>query len=418
MTTSVLVVGASIAGLRTAQALRSHGFEGRLVLVGDEPHLPYDRPPLSKQFLTGGRDAASLELVSERDAEDAGIELRLGCPAVRLDLPGQQVGLEDGTHLAYDNLVVATGAAARRPSWLPPSGTHVLRSRADGEALAADLRRPGPVVVVGAGFIGCEVAATARSLGHEVTIVDPRQAPIGRAVGPEVGHYLTEQHHRHGVVTRFGVGVDNVDGHAGDLRVDLSDGTHLGAATVVVGIGAVPNVAWLAGSGLEIDNGVLCDQHSRALGAQDVFAVGDVARWYHPRHQKHVRAEHWTNAVEQASCVAHNLLHRGDLRSYQPVEYVWSDQYDWKIQIVGMPSLATGVQLVGNWTGNDARAAALYADATGRLCGALTVNWPQAQVRSRRMIARSATFPESLQQITDLRPSAAIAASSSETQPR
>ena len=257
---------------------------------------------------------------------------------------------------------------------------------------------------MGAGFIGCEVAATARSLGHEVTIVDPLEAPIGRAVGPEIGRYLTVQHRRHGVDTRFGVTVEQVDGRAGDLRVALSDGTSLRAATVVVGIGAVPNVAWLAGSGLQIDNGILCDEYSRAHGAQDVFAVGDVARWYHRRHQQHVRVEHWTNAVEQAACAAHNLLHHDDLRSYQPVEYVWSDQYDWKIQIAGAPGLATGLQLIGDWTGSNARAAALYENEAGILCGALTVNWPKDQVKCRRLIARSAVFQDALQQITDSAP--------------
>jgi phthalate 3,4-dioxygenase ferredoxin reductase subunit len=173
---------------------------------------------------------------------------------------------------------------------------------------------------------------------------------------------------------------------------------------VVVGIGAVPNDNWLADSGLPIDNGVLCDQYSRALDAPDVYAVGDVARWFHPGHREYVRVEHWTNAVEQGVCAAHNIAHPDDLRPYHPVEYVWSDQYDWKAQIVGRPNHGTRHEIVGNLSGENPRAAVLYTDETGRLWGAVTVNWPKALVQCRRLVTDGALFDDALAKVSALTP--------------
>jgi phthalate 3,4-dioxygenase ferredoxin reductase subunit len=279
---------------------------------------------------------------------------------------------------------------------------HVVRTLDDSTALRDDLAGGGPVVVVGGGFIGAEVAATARGLGHEVTVVDPLPTPIGRVVGPEIGRLFTELHHRHGVFTRFGAGVEAVEGAAGDLRVRLTDGAQLQAATVVVGIGAVPNDSWLADSGLPLDNGVLCDQFSRAVDAPDVYAIGDVARWFHPGHREHVRVEHWTNAVDQGQCAAHNIAHPDQLRDYRPVEYVWSDQYDWKVQIVGRPTRGTRHEVVGELTGEKPRAAVLYADDDGHLCGAVTVNWPKALVQCRRLVPQGAGADEALDRVRAL----------------
>jgi phthalate 3,4-dioxygenase ferredoxin reductase subunit len=226
--------------------------------------------------------------------------------------------------------------------------------------------------------------------------------PIGRVVGPEIGRYFTELHHRHGVDTRFGTGVEGIEGSAGDLRVRLTDGSELAAATVVVGIGAVPNDGWLADSGLPIENGVMCDEFCRALDAPDVFAIGDVARWYHPGHREYVRVEHWTNAVEQGVCAAHNIAHPEDLRSYRPVEYVWSDQYDWKVQIVGRPTRGTRHEVVGGLSGVKPRAAVLYTDEDGHLLGVVTVNWPKALVQCRRLVTGHASFDEALERVTAL----------------
>ena len=412
MTRTVVVVGSSIGGVRTAQALRSEGFDGRVVLVGEESELPYDKPPLSKQFLAGDWPHDKVLLLTREAAEEDGIELRLGSRATRLDVAGHRVLLADGESLSYDSLVVATGASARPSPWQPDSGVHVVRTLADSRRLHEALMREGPVIVVGGGFIGAEVAATARGLGHEVTVVDPLPTPIGRVVGREIGQLFSELHHRHGVETRFGVGVEEVAGRAGDLHVGLTDGTRLGGATVVVGIGAVPNDGWLADSGLPIENGVLCDEYSRTLDAPDVFAIGDVARWFHPGHREHVRVEHWTNAVEQGVCAAHNIAHPDDLRSYRPVEYVWSDQYDWKAQIVGRPIHGVRQEIVGTLEGEHPRGAVLYADDTGRLCGAVTVNWPKALVQCRRLVPQAAPFDDALTRLRELSPVAAPASGS------
>jgi NADPH-dependent 2,4-dienoyl-CoA reductase/sulfur reductase-like enzyme len=230
------------------------------------------------------------------------------------------------------------------------------------------------------------VAATAHAAGRDVTIVDPLAAPISRVVGAELGAMLAGVHARHGVRTRFGIGVESVEGREGDLRVTLTDGETLPAATVVVGIGAIPNDGWLASSGLLIDDGVVCDEFCRAIDHPDVYAVGDVARWWHPRHGEDIRVEHWTNAAEQSVCVAHNVCHPGELRAYAPTEYVWSDQYDWKIQIAGRPNRSALHRIIGDIAGDPAQAAAVYGDRDGILSGAVTVNWPKALMMCRRMI--------------------------------
>lgn len=399
---TAVVVGASVAGVRTVQALRSEGFGGHIVLVGAEPDAPYDRPPLSKQFLTGDWDAERFVLFREADAAAAEVELRLGTAADHLDVASRRVVLADGTSLPYDVCVLATGAAARPSPWAARSGVHLLRSLADSRKLRADLERRGPVVVVGGGFIGAEVAAAAKKLGCEVTVVDPLTAPLARAVGAEVGALLSEVHSRHGVATRFGTGVEAIEGESGKLRVRLTDGAQLTAGTVVVGIGAVANDGWLASSGLLVEDGVVCDQYCRTVDAPEVYAAGDVARWLHTGRREHVRVEHWTNAVDQAVCVAHNIARPDDLRPYLPVEYVWSDQYDWIIQIVGGPARATAHHLIGEFAAGQVRGAALYTDDTGQLTGAVTVNWPRALAQCRRLLGTGTDFAAAVAQLDAL----------------
>lgn len=381
MSRTVLIVGSSVGGVRTAQALRSAGWDDRIVLLGEEPELPYDKPPLSKAWLAGTVERTGISLLDEARAGASGIELRLGRRAMALDVAGRAVLLEGGDRACYDHLVIATGAGARPSPWRSPKGVHVLRTLADAEALRADLLAGGPVVVIGAGFIGSEVAATCRALGLDVTIVDPLEVPAARLLGDAVGGLLTGLHRRHGVTTRFGVGVEAIDGSGRELTVRLSDGGALPASVVVVGIGARPNDGWLAASGLSLDDGVVCDEHGRT-SAPGVWAVGDVARWFRPRHRAHARIEHWTSAVEQAACVAHNITHPDDLRGCSPVEYVWSDQHDWKIQIVGTPGGALRHDLVGDPSG---RFCALYTHDGEHVSGAVTVNWPKALVLCRRM---------------------------------
>jgi phthalate 3,4-dioxygenase ferredoxin reductase subunit len=403
VTGQVVVVGASVAGLRTAQALRDQGFDGRLVLIGDEPRLPYDKPPLSKQFLAGTWDLPRFTLLTGRDAEESGIELRLGSAAVHLHAAARQVELADGAVIDYDDAVIATGASARPSPWKPESGLHLLRTATDVEALTADLRAPGPVLIVGAGVVGCEVAATMRSLGREVVLVDTLAAPMERVVGAGFAARLAALHHRRGVVTRFGTGVRRISGTAGNLTAELTNGTVLSAAVAVVGIGSVPNDAWLRDSGLEIDDGVVTDEFGRAIGCQHVYAVGDVARTWHPAVARHMRAEHWSGAVEDASRIARTIVH--PLEPVAPVlaNYVWSDQYDWKIQVVGTPG-SSEFELVGDLEAEKPRAAVVYGDGdgSGGFGGVITVNWPTALVQCRRLLAQRSSYDAALSRLTDL----------------
>jgi phthalate 3,4-dioxygenase ferredoxin reductase subunit len=386
MTPATVIVGASIGGVRTAQALRSAGYEGAITLVGDEDAAPYDRPPLSKEFLKGAAAPESVTLLAPQDARDLGIRLVLGRAARRLDVAGGFVELDDGERLRYDDVVVATGSRPRPSPWGKPAGVHYLRSLADAAGLREDLRRGGPLVVVGAGFIGAEVAATARQLGvAEVTLVDPAPVPMSRVIDAATAARLGRLHREHGVATRFGAQVEAVEPAAGGLAVRLADGAVLPSATVVVGIGALPNDEWLASSGLRTGGGLHCDQHCRAYGAPRVHAVGDIARWHHPGHGTLVRAEHWTNAVEQAGYVARDITRPGGQAPYQPVEFVWSDQYDARIQVTGQTG--AGLRRLTVERPEAPRSfAVLCATAAGALAGAITVSWPQAAIAARRAI--------------------------------
>jgi NADPH-dependent 2,4-dienoyl-CoA reductase/sulfur reductase-like enzyme len=379
-----VIVGASIGGVRTAQALRRGGYAGEVVLVDADAEPPYDRPPLSKAMLLDPAEPTPT-LLTHDEAAASGIRLERGVAAQALDIAGGTVDLADGRRLAFDDVVLATGSVARPSPWGRHEGLHVLRTLGDARALRADLRRGGRLVVVGAGFIGAEVASAATALGLSVSVVDPLPVPMGRVVGEEVGRLFERLHRRHGVSTYFGSGVEDVCRERGGLSVTLTDGTRLDADTVVVGIGATPNQGWLESSGLLLDDGVVCDEFCRAVGQPRVHVVGDLARWLHPRHTERVRVEHWTNAVEQAGCVAHNIANPESLRACAPVEYVWSDQYDWKIQLAGRPWRGARWELLGD-PDVDQRFAVLWADEAGVLCGAMSVNWPKATVTSRRAL--------------------------------
>lgn len=381
----VVIVGTSIGGVRTAQALRSEGYDGDILLIGQETDLPYDKPPLSKALLAGTSDVEAITLLTREQAQADHIELLLGHRALRVDVASRLVELENHEPVRFDHLVVATGARARPSPWGNVPGVHVLRTLQDARGVRADLLTGGSVVVVGGGFIGAEVASTARLLGLEVTLVDPLQVPMSRVLNPDIGRWFVDLHRRHGVRSLFGVGVEAIKGDRGDLSLELTDGTLLTAATVVVGIGAQPNDEWLASSGLIVDDGLVCDQYCRARDAANIYAVGDVARWFHPGRGADMRIEHWTNAVDQAVCVAHNISHPDDLRSYAPVEYVWSDQHDWKIQVVGRAGGIAKHVLIGD-PAQDNRFVALYTEDGTRLSGAAIVNWPRALIQCRRAV--------------------------------
>jgi phthalate 3,4-dioxygenase ferredoxin reductase subunit len=405
MTQRVVIVGSGIGGIRTAQALRSAGFAGEVIVVGEEPDLPYDRPPLSKDYLAGRDGAEAVLLISQADAAETGITLRLGAPAERIAPEEKSLVLDDGEVLPYDVCVIATGAAARPTPWNKLDGVHVLRSLADSQALRDQLRARREVAVIGGGFIGSEVAATARKLGLEVTVIDPLPLPLERTLGATVAQLVTDLHHRNGVITLFGTGVDSIDNSGSQLSLQLSTGTTLTTDAVVLGIGAIPNDGWLAGSGLPVSNGLVCDEFCRVQGRDDIYAVGDVARWFNPRYDGHVRVEHWTNAVEQARCVAHNITFPDQLTPYVAVEYVWTDHYDWKIQIAGRPThdAVDTEAVVGDFTGPRPRGAVLYGDSGGILCGAVTVNWPRAIAVARQALAAHTPYPDALAAVTALR---------------
>lgn len=394
MTHATVIVGASVGGVRTALALRRVGYTGHITVVGEETVLPYDKPPLSKAMLLDeATEPGGVPLLTEKQAEHDDIHLELGIRAEALDLAGRQVVLADGRRLDFHDVVVATGAAARPSPWGEPTGVHLLRTVEDAHRLRGELQPGRHIVVVGGGFIGAEVASAAQRRRLAVSIVDPLAVPMARVVGDDLGPAFVDLHRRYGVRTFFGTGVEGIEKVAGGLRVLLTDGTCLDADTVVVGIGTALNDDWLQSSGLLLENGVVCDQYSRAVNEPHVHAVGDIARWHHPRHGELVRVEHWTNAIEQAACVAHNIVHPDDLRVFEPVEYVWTDQYDWKVQIAGCPWRAASSTLLGDPFA-DARFAALYATSDGHLCGAVSVNWPKATVRSRRAVAAGESLAE------------------------
>jgi len=384
MAKTALVVGASVAGTRVATDLRRLGYPGTVVLVDAQSEFPYDRPPLSKAMLTGADDAPVILLTAE-DAAKHGIDLLLGVGAEALDVAKSRVTLLDGKELHFDDLVIATGARARAAPW--PSHRRVLelRTLADGRRLREALRSSRSVAIIGAGFIGAEVASAARSLGLDVAIIDPLPIPMARLFGDEVGALFSQLHVANGVTTHFGVGVASVDPHDSEATVILADHTVLTVDLVVVGIGVLPNDDWLLSSGLVLDNGVVCDSSCRAVGRTNIYAAGDVARWHHPRHGEPTRVEHWTNAVEQAQFVAKAISSPHDVSEFAPVEYVWSDQYDWKIQIAGSPQ--HGVDHVVLSDSDQHRVCALWSDSEGAVVGGLTVNWPKAAILTRRAVA-------------------------------
>ena len=338
----IAVVGASLAGTCTARALRAQGFDGELVVVGEEPHRPYDRPPLSKELLSGA--TAVDELALEAECEDLALTWRLGTRATALSA-GPTVHLENGERLECDGVVVATGAAARADvpgSGLP--GVHLLRTVDDALRLREDLCRHRDVVVVGGGFIGSEVAATARSMGLDVTLAVREDAPLRGPLGV-FADAVADLHARHGVALVTGARVLEIRQADEGLRVVLDDGRRLDGSIVVLGLGAVPAVDWLAGSGIDLGDGVLCD-YAGATSMAGVVAVGDCAAWFDPDLGRHSRVEHWTAARERATVAARTLLSGGSAaHESRRAPYMWSDLHGRRVQLAGHPELADTVSV-------------------------------------------------------------------------
>ncbi|MFE7275183.1 NAD(P)/FAD-dependent oxidoreductase [Streptomyces sp. NPDC057623] len=385
---SVAVVGASLAGLSAARSLRQQGFDGRLVVIGDEVHRPYDRPPLSKEFLAGTLGEAELAL--ESDDEDLGAEWLLGSRAVGLDHTDRAVRLADGREVRADGVVIATGAAARAlPGSEGLAGVHTLRTLDDARALRDELARGGRLVVIGGGFIGAEVASTAYALGLDVTVVEVAPTPLAGPLGAAMGAIVSALHADHGVRLLCGVGVK---GLSGETRVDavlLDDGRSVPADIVVVGVGARPCVEWLEGSGVALDNGVKCGADGRTSLA-GVVAVGDCANWYDPRAGLYRRVEHWTGARERPASAVATLLAGGAVRPAAPrPPYFWSDQYGVKIQFAGHAAAADSVTIEAGAA--DTRDVLAVYRRAGDPVAVLGMNQPRPFTRWRKQLAAAAS---------------------------
>jgi 3-phenylpropionate/trans-cinnamate dioxygenase ferredoxin reductase subunit len=326
-TQTFVIVGASLAGAKAAETLRAEGFEGRVLLIGDEARRPYERPPLSKEYLRGEKDfdAAAVHPAGFYDEHD--IELRTSSRVTAIDPTGRSVTLSSGEQIAYDRLLLATGATPRRLS-VPGAdleGVHYLRSVEDADQLRQAIGPSVQVVVIGAGWIGAEVAASARQVGASVAIVELAAAPLERVLGPEVGAVYRDLHRNHGVDLHFGVGVEAIVGSQTVEAVRLSDGTVLAATAVVVGIGVTPRVELAEAAGLTVNNGIVVDDDLQA-SAPGIFAAGDVANAFHPRYGTRIRLEHWSAALNQGPAAARAML--GQHVSYDRIPYFFSDQYD------------------------------------------------------------------------------------------
>jgi NADPH-dependent 2,4-dienoyl-CoA reductase/sulfur reductase-like enzyme len=331
---TVAVIGSSLAGISAARALREHGFDGRVVVVGAEDRLPYDRPPLSKEFLAGKAGVDDLALTTDADA---GLDLdwELGEPAAGLDPRGRSVVLASGREIVADGVVLATGARARPFPGDRISGVHTLRSLDDAVALREDLRTGGRLVVIGAGFIGAEVASTARALGVEVTVIESDPLPLGRVLGPEVAAACTALHEDNGVRLITGTAVTGLAGTGRVREVRLAGGRTVAADAVVAGIGAMPNVEWLAGAGVDHDHRGVWTDAGGATNIPQVVAAGDCTFSYCPYSGAELRQEHWTNALQQPATAVATLLGTGAIPARPAAPYFWSDQYGARLQFAG-----------------------------------------------------------------------------------
>ena len=332
-----IIVGASLAGAKAAETLREDGFEGEIVLIGEEPVRPYERPPLSKDHLQGKTEPEKVFVHEESFYSDHDIELRLSSPVTSLDVGSKEIVLATGEHLGYDGALLTTGSVPRRIE-VPGAdldGVHYLRTLADSDRLRTAITSASRVVVIGAGWIGCEVAASARQLGAEVAMVEVGGLPLERVLGPELGRFYRDIHADHGVELYFGVGVESFLGRATVEAVRLADGTSVAGDVVVVGVGVTPRVELAESGGLKLDNGIVTDQYL-TTSVSDVFAAGDVATAWHPIFERHIRVEHWSSALNQGPVAAKNML--GTPTPYERIPYFFSDQYDVGMEYTGFAS--------------------------------------------------------------------------------
>lgn len=401
---TAIVVGASLAGWRCVETLRAEGFEGQLHLVGEEAHLPYDRPPLSKQVLAGTWPPEKAVLADRRRSSELRVQETLGRRAVGLDVEVRRVELDDGTLLKGDAVIVTTGASPRR---LPGTeglgqrdGLFTLRTLDDSLALrsAVSAVESSRVVVIGAGFIGAEVASTCAGLGCRVTVLEAMEIPLSNVFGPLIGAHCASLHGAHGVELRTAVGVAGVRravSAQGGLEVELDGGDVLGADVVVVGIGVVPNVGWLEGSGLTLDNGVVCD--AALFAADGIVAAGDVARWTwrHDGHEEQIRIEHWEVAAQAGVWAARSALAgRSGAAPFTPIPYFWSDQFGIRFQVLGNPGGTDEVAIVDG-TFEEGKFVALFQRA-GRLRAVMAIGKPRQLMSFRPLLESGSSWDDAL----------------------
>jgi NADPH-dependent 2,4-dienoyl-CoA reductase/sulfur reductase-like enzyme len=396
----IVIVGASLAGTRAAETLRSGGFIGEIVMVGAETHMPYDRPPLSKNYLAGDWDDERVALRKPEALAELNLTWKLGVAAQSLNSSTNTITLENGEEITYDGLIIATGGVVRRlPKQPDIAGVHVLRTIDDASALRNEINEGTNVVVIGAGFIGLEAAATAKKRGANVTVLEGLEAPLIRAMSAEMGAAIGDVHIRNGVAVKCGVQVAEIRGESRVTSVALTTGEDIPADVVIVGIGVAPATQWLDTSGLTIRDGVVCDANLCA-GPSNVFAAGDVLRWPNELFadvETDMRVEHWTNAAEQGAHAATNLLatlNNAEMTPYVAVPFFWSDQFDARIQCLGRPSGSAKVDVVA---GNPAEGkwCAIYS-VNNRLTAVLGVSQPKLVMPSRTLLSTHTTRDEAL----------------------
>jgi NADPH-dependent 2,4-dienoyl-CoA reductase/sulfur reductase-like enzyme len=381
----VVIAGGGLAASRVDEELRELQPHSRITVVAAEEHLPYDRPPLSKQVLRGDIDQVPFS------TDWSAVDLRRGRRAVALHPDRRAVLLDDGEELGYDALVVATGAQPRRLPGLAGDGVHVLRTLDDARGLAADLRRTQRLAVIGAGFIGCEVAASARVMGADVTLIEVLPTPLARVLGTTVGREVADLHEKEGVELLTGVSVVEARGDGDARELLLSDGRSVAAPVVLVGLGVTPDTAWLDGSGVEVDDGVVCDATGRT-SVDGVWAAGDVARWWHPSYDAPVRLEHWTSAADQGAAVGRDIAGAG--QPLDEVPYFWSDQYKTKWQMLGRPDADDDVTVLRVGPNAD-RLLAVYG-RDGRITAVLGAGAPRVVMRMRQPIADRMAYDDAV----------------------
>jgi 3-phenylpropionate/trans-cinnamate dioxygenase ferredoxin reductase subunit len=401
---SVIVVGASLAGWRATETLRAEGYHGSIALVGEERHLPYDRPPLSKQVLAGTWPPEKAVLADTKRSNELRVQEVLGRRAVRLDVEGRQVELDDGTTLGADGIVLATGAAPRvlpgTEALGPRDGVFVLRTLDDSLALRAAVTATEHtrVVVVGAGFIGAEVASTCVGLGCRVTVLEVMEIPLATILGPLVGAHCASLHGANGVALRTGVSVESIEtGGGAPLTVRLAgDGDDvIDADVVVVGIGVSPSTSWLETSDLTLDDGVVCDD--KLFAADGIVAAGDMARWmwHHDGEEESIRIEHWEVAAGAGAAAARSLVAgRSDAASFTPVPYFWSDQFGVRFQVLGSPRGDDEVELVDG-SFEEGKFVALYG-RKGRLRAVMAIGRPRLLMGYRPLLLSGCSWDDAL----------------------